>query len=260
MSDYPRLDSVGLTRLVNGLATKIKANSRANNISYTNTTSHLDSTNVQAAIDEIAEDFQDGCDVLVSAVTAKGQTPASNSPADIAEAISHISGGSIPTITRDNWNALTPAEKQAQGLIIIVDSNTGYKRGDYVNGADYYIFKLEQEYLCTCTMTPDSQNPDTKMIFEVDATDYATGMIIEINPDITISSLTFNIISGSVEYGRCYKDATFPTVTTQGYRRIDYTRNSTRTWTNFDTSTMNFHIATLGRGQHTYSFSLEITL
>ena len=65
----------------------------ADSISYDNTTSQLDALNVQDAIDEIAEDFQDGCDVIVSAVTAKGQTPASNSPEDIAIAIGNISGG-----------------------------------------------------------------------------------------------------------------------------------------------------------------------
>ena len=92
MSDYPRLDVVGLTELVNKLAVKIKAHKPAKEIDFDNTDSGLSSTNAQDAIDEIAQDFQDGCDVLVSAVTAKGQTPASNSPADIAEAISHISG------------------------------------------------------------------------------------------------------------------------------------------------------------------------
>lgn len=64
---------------------------------YDNSESGLDATNVQDAIDEIAQDFQDGCDVIVSAVTAKGQTPASNSPEDIAEAISNISTARLGT-------------------------------------------------------------------------------------------------------------------------------------------------------------------
>lgn len=66
--------------------------SSAADVEYDNSVSELSSTNVQDAIDEIAEDFQDGCDTISQAVIAKGQTPASNSPEDIAEAIGKISG------------------------------------------------------------------------------------------------------------------------------------------------------------------------
>lgn len=62
----------------------------ASSVTYDNTTSGLSASNVQSAIDEIAQDFQDGCDIITQAVTAKGQTPASNSPSDIAYAISRI--------------------------------------------------------------------------------------------------------------------------------------------------------------------------
>lgn len=72
----------------------------AADISYDNSESELEAANVQDAIDEIAQDFQDGCDVIVSAVTAKGQTPASNSPEDIAEAISNIVTGDAKLGTR----------------------------------------------------------------------------------------------------------------------------------------------------------------
>lgn len=67
--------------------------SSADDVSYDNTTSGMTATNVQDAIDEIAQDFQDGCDIISQAVIAKGQTPASNSPTDIANAISQIDGG-----------------------------------------------------------------------------------------------------------------------------------------------------------------------
>lgn len=82
--------------LIAGESTRIYApdtGGTAANTSYDNSESHLSAENVQDAIDEIAQDFQDGCDVIVAAVTAKGQIPASNSPEDIAEAISRISGG-----------------------------------------------------------------------------------------------------------------------------------------------------------------------
>lgn len=70
----------------------------AANTQYDNTESGLDATDVQSALDELASDFLDGCDQIMQAVTAKGQTPASNSPSDIANAIlligSHTQGGS----------------------------------------------------------------------------------------------------------------------------------------------------------------------
>lgn len=59
----------------------------AANTQYDNTESGLDATDVQSALDELASDFLDGCDQIMQAVTAKGQTPASNSPSDIANAI-----------------------------------------------------------------------------------------------------------------------------------------------------------------------------
>ena len=47
----------------------------------------------------------------------------------------------VPTgaeiITRSDWNALTTAQKQAKGLVAIQDASTGFKRGEFVNGADY---------------------------------------------------------------------------------------------------------------------------
>ena len=43
----------------------------------------------------------------------------------------------VEIISRTAWNALTPAQKQAKGLVAIQDSSTGYERGEFVNGADY---------------------------------------------------------------------------------------------------------------------------
>ena len=79
------------TNLTNRIETLESSGSgSATNIIYDNTTSGLTASNVQSAIDEIAQDFQDGCDTISQAVIAKGQTPASNSPTDIAYAISRI--------------------------------------------------------------------------------------------------------------------------------------------------------------------------
>ena len=59
-------------------------------IDYDNTTSGLSATDIQSAVDEIAQDFQDGCDTIMQAVTAQGKTPVSNSPTDISNAIGDL--------------------------------------------------------------------------------------------------------------------------------------------------------------------------
>lgn len=48
-------------------------------------------------------------------------------------------GGGVPLVARADWRALTVAQKQAYGLVAIQDANSGYTRGELVNGADYTI-------------------------------------------------------------------------------------------------------------------------
>lgn len=62
----------------------------ADEIEYDNSTSGMSATNVQDAIDEFAQSFQDGCDVITQAVTAQGKTPVSNSLTDITNAIGDL--------------------------------------------------------------------------------------------------------------------------------------------------------------------------
>lgn len=110
-STFAGLDDVSFNNLQNGQVPKYNStthkwenadesgggSSSADDVTYDNTTSGISATNVQDALDEIAQDFQDGCDIISQAVIAKGQTPASNSPTDIANAISQISGTSFET-------------------------------------------------------------------------------------------------------------------------------------------------------------------
>ena len=51
----------------------------------------------------------------------------------------NVSGGgpSVELMTRSDWDTLTTAQKQAKGLVAIQDANSGYVRGELVNGADY---------------------------------------------------------------------------------------------------------------------------
>lgn len=46
-------------------------------------------------------------------------------------------GGDVPLLTRAQWNALSTAQKQAYGLLAIQDANSGFNRGELVNGADF---------------------------------------------------------------------------------------------------------------------------
>lgn len=43
----------------------------------------------------------------------------------------------IPLLSRQDWNDLTMLQKQAYGLVAIQDTDTGFLRGELVNGADY---------------------------------------------------------------------------------------------------------------------------
>lgn len=71
--------------------------SNADKVSYDNTESGLEATDLQGAmdevtaeIDEIKQSFQDGCDTIAGECTTCGVSPASNSPDDIATAIEKI--------------------------------------------------------------------------------------------------------------------------------------------------------------------------
>lgn len=64
------------------------------------------------------------------------------------------SSGGVEIIPRTTWNSMTTAQKQAKGLVAIQDASTGFKRGEFVNGADYipanvYIpYSDETKVLC----------------------------------------------------------------------------------------------------------------
>ena len=71
---------------------------QASGVSYDNATSHLTATNVQAAIDELVVNFQDGVDDVYDACVAKGSTPASHSLSDVITAIGAISTGGLTQV------------------------------------------------------------------------------------------------------------------------------------------------------------------
>lgn len=111
----------------------------ASDVTYDNSTSHLTASNVQAALDEVVENFQDGVDSVYDACVAKGSTPASHSLSDVVAAISAISGGSVQvnpfgsatTLTLYNANgvSVTDSEIDTSGTLTFTasESSAGYE-------------------------------------------------------------------------------------------------------------------------------------
>lgn len=91
LSNLPKINNVELkgNKSLNALGIY----DDAGHVSYDGTTSGLEATSVQAAIDEMVANFGDGVDEVYNACVSAGSTPATKSPTDIATAIGSISGG-----------------------------------------------------------------------------------------------------------------------------------------------------------------------
>ena len=73
------------------------------NILSSTSTNPICSSAVYNEISTLQSNFQDGCNSIASAVTAKGQTPASNSLNDIITAINNITTSSQGDIDRESY-------------------------------------------------------------------------------------------------------------------------------------------------------------
>ena len=75
----------------NGSKVAAKATSATSAV-YSSTTNYAKAipSTITTRLTNLETSFQDGCNTIMQAVTAKGQTPASNSPTDIAAAINAI--------------------------------------------------------------------------------------------------------------------------------------------------------------------------
>lgn len=90
----------------------------AGSVTFDGTTSSMEATNVQAAIDEIVVNFQDGVDDVYDACVAKGSTPASHSLSDVVTAIGNISGGGGMTQVNPFGSAQTLTLYDANGVSV----------------------------------------------------------------------------------------------------------------------------------------------
>ena len=50
----------------------------------------------------------------------------------------NVSSGGIPLININTWNTYTAEQKRSYGLVALEYTQTGYDRGELINGADYY--------------------------------------------------------------------------------------------------------------------------
>lgn len=112
---------------------------------------------------------------------------------------------SVPTgaeiITRSNWNALTTAQKQAKGLVAIQDASTGFKRGEFVNGADYVPANVYIPYSDETKVFAEAYVDN----FDATATAWGTGsnpVQYDIKPSINVSenAVSANTANGVVPY------------------------------------------------------------
>ena len=87
-------------------------------------------------------------DLTTKSITANGTYNASSDNADGYSQVT-VNVPTTPIISETDWNNLTDAQKRTYGLVIIQQANSGYKRGLYVNGADYPVLEEYSDVLTT---------------------------------------------------------------------------------------------------------------
>lgn len=77
---------------------------------------------------------------IANAIRTKGGTSSQlEFPNGFVSAVQAIptGGGDVPMLTRAEWTALNPAQKEAYGYVAILDTIDGYLRGKLVYGGEY---------------------------------------------------------------------------------------------------------------------------
>ena len=95
---------------------------------------------------------------IANAIRTKGGTQAQLVfPTGFVSAVQEIpTGGSIPTFTQAEWDALTTDQKKAVGFAVIVKSNSGFIRGDYIYGGDFSAYLPYSEFNVICESLVDN--------------------------------------------------------------------------------------------------------
>lgn len=130
-------------------------------------------------------------------------------------------GGGLSTMPIAEWTELTTEERQAYGLIGLIESDSGFIRGRIVNGADYVPpFAVKQIY---DENTGSSYTWDGE-VFSCENFPHCGGIVLTVS-DPSIVSVTFtvtDISAGTPEAGTCNDLGSLPTLTSTGANRLSF--------------------------------------
>lgn len=118
-------------------------------------------------------------------------------------------GGGIPLLTQAQWDALTPNQKRAYGLVAIQDANSGFDRGELVYGADYIGSILQSGTAASSASVNVTVTGTYKLIVIALNSEASTkGLTISAslnNTALTGENLAYNQYSGSGNDRRNYR-------------------------------------------------------
>lgn len=173
-------------------------------------------------------------------------------------------GAGVEIISKSDWDNMTTQEKQSKGLIIIQTSDTGFIRGEYVNGADYSWLLPQQIFGDNLSNVSYEILTNTDSVYSIRITNtgesrMGIGVILNIGPDLTDFDCTFTSEDYSQgQFGLCTKEATLPAITATGTGRVSYTNTSgtqtTRNERNITPSNRNIFASASGG-----NFTLTVT-
>lgn len=175
---------------------------------------------------DIVEKLQDIVDAINGGtidpltVTANGTYTPPSGVLGYAPVTVNVQSG-VPLLTRSQWDALTTAEKQAYNLVAIQDANSGYHRGELVNGADYRTIELLQSGTAKNAVTVNTTVTGHYKLFVLainsEATSYALTIAASLNSTaLTAETSEHNNYSGSGSNRRNYTMNVYDLQTTAG--------------------------------------------
>ena len=152
----------------------------ASDVSFDGTTSSLEATTVQGAIDEVVTNFQAGVDDVYDACVAKGSTPASHSLSDVITAIGAIETGGGLTQVNPFESATTLTPYNANGVTITnseidEDGTLNFDASEASAGYEGFVIELDTTAGKTYFVEFDLQVDDTATF---NGTSYRFGYLV----------------------------------------------------------------------------------
>ena len=124
-------------------------------------------------------------------------------------------GGGLPLLSRAEWNALTPEQKRAYGLLAIRDADSGFQQGILVDGAAYSSFEIAQSgtgsFNQTFTVTETGQYRLYVIALNSEASTYQLTVTAAKNGEaLTGETLDYHSYAASGTNRRNYRFLVFP--------------------------------------------------